>query len=104
MESISSTAGYWLPNPDVGKLLWLMDLYCSLCHCSRRYGDDHDAALDATAMRNIMRTERFKTRDLDVDEEYDNDAGLEVGGACLAESMAYNLYVMWHWALSCVRT
>jgi hypothetical protein len=52
-----------------------------LCCC--RYGDDHDSALDATAMRNIMRTERFKTRDLDVDEEYDNDAGLEVRGPCI---------------------
>jgi hypothetical protein len=42
-----------------------------------RCGDDlHD--MDAALASNIAARRRFKERDLDVDEEYDNDGGLDL--------------------------
>lgn len=42
-----------------------------------KYGDDGDD-LDAVAADNIARNARFKGVELDVDEEYDHDGGLEL--------------------------
>jgi hypothetical protein len=43
-----------------------------------KHGDDAMGSLDATMAANIARRARFKATDLDADDEYDYDAGLEL--------------------------
>jgi len=43
-----------------------------------KYGDDMDADLDRTVTNNIMRKQSFKANELNVDDEYEHDAGVEL--------------------------
>lgn len=43
-----------------------------------KHGDDGMADIDATMAANIAKSARFKAADMDADDEYDFDAGVDL--------------------------